>query len=215
MNAALLPIRSLKGAKHRLGETLGENDRIDLTLAMLGDMISALESSSAVDSIVVTSSDPNLLSHARRLGVRSLPEGAEPLGLNGAVNQAADTLAAEGATTLLTIPGDVPLLCESDINRIFEEFRESDSILLVPSRSGGGTNALLTRPTNVIRTRFEGNSLAKFKQAAHFAGIVPRVLPLRSFQLDIDHAEDLERLAAAQADTLATAVAKRALKRAA
>ena len=94
MNAVLVPVRSLVGAKKRLANRLTLEEREALALAMLADMIDALKAARSVDRVVVVSADEKLLAHASEAGAEVLREHA-PKGLNPAVAAAARTLEAD------------------------------------------------------------------------------------------------------------------------
>jgi len=191
MNAALIPVRSVPGAKNRLASTLDLEHRRRLALAMLADMVAALAKASSLGRIVVVSADAGLLDQARTLGAETIDEG-RPRGLNTAVWMAAEQLQASGVRRLLTIPGDVPLLEAAEVDALFAV---DAPVLLVPSASGSGTNGLLTSPPTVVQPQFEGESLAAHLNVCRAAGIEARVLPLSGFALDVDTPEDLDLLA--------------------
>jgi 2-phospho-L-lactate guanylyltransferase len=117
-----------------------------------------------------------------------------PAGLNAAVAWAAALLEQGHVRRLLTIPGDVPLLDTNEVERLLATDPERHPVVLVPSASGSGTNALLTSPPSVIPPCFEGQSLTAHMAACASKGIVPRILPLASFALDIDTPETLASL---------------------
>src|SRR4051794_7736184 len=100
VNAALIPVRSIAGAKQRLAGCLDDARREELALAMLEDMLAALSAATRLDRIVVVSSDADLLKHARRCGAETLEEGPAR-GLNGAVSFAAAVLEQQGVRRLL------------------------------------------------------------------------------------------------------------------
>lgn len=210
MNTVLVPVRSLVGAKKRLAHRLTVEEREQLALAMLADMIDALTSASAVDRVVVISGDDLLLEHAATAGADVLRERA-PSGLNAAVAAAASELEANGAHRLLTIPGDVPLLASTDVDRVFHAGGAGRSVVLVPSGTGTGTNGLLATPPTAIEPCFEGLSLAAHQSACAEAGIEAIVLRCASFELDIDTPDDLAQLAASATDTRSARLAAAAV----
>lgn len=192
VNAALVPVRSIAGAKKRLASCLDADRRQALALAMLEDMLSAL-GVSRVDRIVVVSSDVALLEHARRCGAETIEEG-QPRGLNAAVSMAAARLQAEGVRRLLTIPGDVPLLDPDEIDAIFETNAERYPVVLMPSASVTGTNGLLTSPPTVIDFCFEGESLDAYRRQCRSKSVELFLFCLDSFAIDIDTPADLAAL---------------------
>lgn len=207
VNAAVIPVRSTTGAKQRLGQRLDPARREALALAMLDDMLAALVGSRALDLPAVVSSDPVLLERARSRDVLALDERqlqGRALGLNGAVAWAAEQLEQRGATRLLAIPGDVPLLRSREIDELLELDSPRRSVMLVRSGSPGGTNGLLLSPPTVMQPRFEGESLAAHENACQQAGLPCTVLTLSSFALDLDRPEDLETLLDAAEDLQTT-----------
>ena len=192
VNAAVIPVRSTTGAKQRLGQRLDPSRREALALAMLDDMLAALVGSRALDLPAVVSSDPVLLERARSRGVLALDERqlqGRALGLNGAVAWAAEQLEQRGATRLLAIPGDVPLLRSSEIDELFELDSPRRSVLLVRSGSPGGTNGLLLSPPTVMQPRFEGESLAAHVNACEQERLPCTVLDLAG-ELDVGEARE-------------------------
>lgn len=193
MNAALIPVRSIAGAKQRLAGCLEAARREQLALAMLEDMLAALAASTKLDRVVVVSSDADLLRHARRCGAETLEEGPAR-GLNAAVSFAAAELERQGVTRLLTIPGDVPLLDPFEIDALFEVEAARYPVVAVPSSSVTGTNGLVTSPPTVIDFRFEGESLDAFRGECRARGVEMLILVLEGFAVDVDTPGDLAAL---------------------
>jgi len=193
VNAALIPVRSIAGAKQRLAGCLDDASREELAMAMLEDMLAALTAATRLDRIVVISSDSDLLRHARRCGAETLEEGPAR-GLNGAVAFAAAELERQGVSRLLTIPGDVPLLDPFEIDALFEVDAARYPVIAVPSSSATGTNALVTSPPTVIDFRFEGESLAAYRSECRARGVEMLILGLEGFAIDVDTPADLAAL---------------------
>src|SRR5512139_3482377 len=72
VNAVLIPVRSVSGAKNRLGNELDDTARERLTLSMLADMISAARAARRPDLVCVVSGDRRLLEFARAAGAETL-----------------------------------------------------------------------------------------------------------------------------------------------
>ncbi|MFT5040737.1 MAG: 2-phospho-L-lactate guanylyltransferase [Hyphomicrobiaceae bacterium] len=173
---------------------------------MLDDMIGALTAATSVDRIVVVSSDESLLSHARERGAETINEGT-PRGLNGAVTMAAAQLEDSGVKRLLTIPGDVPMLDPEEIDGMFATDPTIYQVVLAPSLSVTGTNALLTSPPTSIEFRFEGESLSAHRDACAERNARLLFLALGSFAIDIDTPGDLLSLSEESASATGRLVA--------
>lgn len=210
--AALVPVRALCDAKRRLATALDAVEREQLALAMLRDMLEALALAPSLARAVVISADRGLLTEAERLGADTLLE-RRPRGLNAAVGWAALQLQRCGVSSLLTIPGDVPLLGAAEVERLLAVDSSRYPVVLVPSASGTGTNALLTTPPSIITPAFEGASLEAHAEACRRRGIAFLTLALPGFALDVDTPADLLDLARHGAGRSAGRLALHAVER--
>ena len=109
VKVALLPAKPLLLAKTRLSSLLDAQDRMTMAGAMFTDVLSALTTASALDAVVVITADRNLAARAHRTSAIVIDEGT-PLGLNGAVRLGTAAALRLGATSLLVVLSDVPLV---------------------------------------------------------------------------------------------------------
>ncbi len=186
---ALVPVKDLERAKQRLAGALDPAARRGLSLAMLADVLDALDATPGLDGAAVVSRDADVTALARRRGLRVIPESGT--GLNAAVAQAANVLSAEGCARLLVMPADLPLADPEEIAQILAALPEAPGLTLVPDRHGVGTNALACTPPDAIAPSFGEDSFARHLEAARDAGIPATVLRLPGLGLDIDTPEDL------------------------
>ena len=186
---AVVPVKDLERAKRRLAGALDPAARRGLSLAMLADVLDALDATPGLDGAAVVSRDADVAELARRRGLRVIPETGA--GLNAAVAQAANVLAAEGCTRLLVMPADLPLAAPEEIAQILAALHAAPGLTLVPDRHGVGTNALACAPPDAVAPSFGANSFARHLGAARSAGIPATVLHLPGLGLDIDTLEDL------------------------
>ena len=186
---ALVPVKDLKRAKRRLAGALDPAARRGLSLAMLADVLDALDATPGLDGTAVVSRDADVTELARRRGLRVIPETGA--GLNAAVTQAANALSAEGCARLLVMPADLPLAGPEEIAQVLAALLEAPGLTLVPDRHGVGTNGFLCSPPNAIAPSFGADSFARHLEAARDAGIPATVLRLPGLGLDIDTPEDL------------------------
>jgi 2-phospho-L-lactate guanylyltransferase len=101
---------------------------------------------------------------------------------------------AGGATRVLLVPGDCPLMDPVELEQLIARPVPERSVLIVPDRHGEGTNALLLTPPNAMPPSFGEGSRRRHTELAIAQGATPEVVELPSLALDIDTPEDLEAL---------------------
>jgi len=142
MRALLLPVKDLHNAKQRLAGLLSPEQRFGLAQAMLADAMRAVRGvRSEVRIFVVTNYEPAVLA-ARQNGWEILRE-TQQTSESASVDAASRLCSERGITSLLRLPLDLPLLQASDIDALLAIPIPTPGMLIVPSRDGTGTNALL------------------------------------------------------------------------
>lgn len=187
MDAILIPVKSLEKSKQRLADRLTPEQRIDLGLAMLTDVLAETRGWPA--RFLVTP-DPRASELARSFGVETIFENGEG-NLNTALAAGTTHAVAAGVRRLLVLPADVPAVVRADLCTLFD-YREA---VVVASSADGGTAGMLRSPPDVMATAFgEGSALLHLKAAA-VAGLSVRHVRVESLLLDVDDFEDLAHLA--------------------
>jgi 2-phospho-L-lactate guanylyltransferase len=201
VNFAVLPIKGLAQGKSRLAQFLSEEARRGLLRAMFLDVLESLIQAPSVYGVTVVTADPSLLDLARRQGVFTVDEG-HPRGLNGAVSLGSEFCVQKGATSLLVLLADVPLVTSQEVENLFRQVRGGPEALLVPSKEGEGVNALLRVPPEVIPPCFVGGpSLQAYQAEAEKWGVSCRAVDVSGMAFDIDSIEDLEIFVAKPTNT--------------
>jgi 2-phospho-L-lactate guanylyltransferase len=199
--AAILPVKSFGAAKQRLGSLLGSGSRQALAQAMFQDVLASLRKVEGIERIVVVASEPSVEFAADEqvtLLEDELSEGqsaATAAGIRWAV--------ASGFERVLLVPGDTPLLSQSEIDALLANAPEE--VVIVPDRHGTGTNGLLLRPPTAIEPSFGPDSLGRHVAAAEAAGVAHRIERVPSLVFDVDTSEDLAVVAKAIEDSRAIA----------
>src|SRR3990172_10490016 len=103
MIAAVVPVKRLDEAKGRLSVLLTPDERRRLALAMLEDVLRALQAVPRIDLVAVVSPDAGALDGATALGAEPLAEQPLVRGVNQALGRAAAVLADQGARALLVL----------------------------------------------------------------------------------------------------------------
>ena len=190
---AIVPIKSFSIAKQRLASALPPAARRHLAEAMAEDVLAALTASKELDGILVVTADADVARFAARFGARVSARNAEA-GHTAAVTGAARDLAAEACTTMMTVPGDIPLLAPEDIAALVAAHGPAPAFTIAPSHDELGSNAILCSPPAAVPLRFGEDSFRPHLAAAAACGITPRVVHLPRVARDVDQPEDLEAL---------------------
>ncbi|MCB4769321.1 2-phospho-L-lactate guanylyltransferase [Ancylobacter sp. Lp-2] len=197
---AVVPVKPFGLAKQRLAPALGAEARARLARAMLEDVLAALrqarQHSDALAGTLIVSAEPATEELARAFGAERLAE-AEAIGLNAALERAAQHLMGRGAAGLLVLPGDLPGLSGSEVVRLIGAHPAGRAVSLVAAHDGQGTNALLATPPDAIGFSFGPGSLAAHRAAARAAGMaafVHEAGALPGIGFDVDAPDDLARL---------------------
>ena len=207
MNVALLPAKPLPLAKTRLAPVLGERERMAITRAMFDDVLEALGGARRVDRVIVVTADPHLAARGRARGVSIIDEGA-PRGLNGAVRLGTEIALDLGASSVFVVLSDLPLISAGDVDELLALPPER-GIVVVPSKEGTGTNAIIRRPGTVVPPCFGGASLRRHVSLAERQRIGCRIAPNPRIGFDLDTPEDLRAFVATETRTATYAEALR------
>jgi len=192
--ALLVPVKHLDEAKTRLAPLLAAAERRALAAVMLeGTLAVAGRLAGVARRVVVTNYAP-AIALARAEGFEVLREERQR-SESDSVDAACALLAGEGVKAILRLPLDLPLLKGEDLAAILDAAAAGAPVVLVPSLSGTGTNALYRSPPALFASRFGPGSLALHEEQARRHGAVPRVLALESLALDIDDEDDVRELA--------------------
>lgn len=194
---ALIPVKALREAKSRLTAHLPQERREQLVLDMLQHVIAVLRESRSLEKVSVVSPDTYVLACAQAWGAHGLIE--EQQGHNPALSTAAQREIATGATALLTISADLPLLCPGDVENMIGQSLHYN-VVLAPSRDGTGTNAVLVRPPLAVPYVFGLHSLQRYTSEAQQRDMPGVLYTSIGTALDIDTIHDLDLLRYYQRD---------------
>lgn len=190
---AVLPIKRFGDAKQRLDEALSAGSRRALSEAMTSDVLTALRRAKLVHEVVVVTDEhaAEALAHAHE--AHSISEPPEP-GHSAAALRGVAWALERGATRVLLVPGDCPLLDPRQLDALLADEPREPHVIVVPDRHGSGTNALVLTPPQVIAPSFGPGSRARHEHAAREAGAACVVAEPTTLLLDIDTADDLRTL---------------------
>ena len=188
---AVVPVKDLLGTKSRLKPILNPGARAGLTLYMMGRVISVLKEA-GVENVCVVSPDRIVLDSARERGAAPLPQ--ESRGLNPALEEGRRWAMDRGASSLLVLPADLPLLDAEDVRAVLEGTGTEDAVVISPDGAHAGTNALLLHPPDALPFAFGPGSYEAHLRSARERGLAVRVRERPHLSFDLDTAEDLAHL---------------------
>ncbi len=191
MISALIPVKQLRAAKSRLLPDLPSDVLERLTIAMLEDVIEAVQATPGIETVAVVTPDHDVASATIRAGARALLRNDD--GLNPSLEAAAGILVAEGATGLLILLGDVPSASPAGLKEIVQALEDSGGagVVLAASRDGG-TAALLRSPPNIVPVAFGKDSAARHRQLALEANVAYREVTPQGLSIDLDVSQDVD-----------------------
>jgi 2-phospho-L-lactate/phosphoenolpyruvate guanylyltransferase len=188
---AVVPVNVLRKSKTRLAPILTPAERERLSVSMLKDVLSALKRARRVRSTTIVSADRQVSAIARQFRARFLWEGKRK-GLNKGVKLAVTKAEKGGASAVLVVHSDLPLLKPIEIDAFLEK-SHAYSVALTPSKDGG-TNALLLRPARVIKPVFGKYSFQKHLRATKRKKARHKVLEISGIRFDVDEPKDVIQL---------------------
>jgi 2-phospho-L-lactate/phosphoenolpyruvate guanylyltransferase len=191
---AVVPVKRFAEAKQRLAPGLDEGRRQELAAAMLADVLDAIGAARSVERTILVSGDPlaQEIAAAANTAVEVVPDPSDS-GHNVAAQAGIARAEADGASCVVLLPGDCPLLAPRDLDRLLTGV-PSPYAAIVPDRHGTGTNALVLSPPDAIEPSFGAGSRERHVAAARAAGIPFEVEEVPSLALDLDTPADVVAL---------------------
>ncbi len=197
--ALLIPVKDPERAKTRLADLLSADERRALAWTMFEDVARAASHASADRVALVTSYEP-AIERARQSGWEVLIEEAQS-SESASVDWASRRLAEMGFDAVMRLPADVPLVSAEDIDALLRVDLPKPAALMVPSREGTGTNAIIRTPPRLFASRFGPDSLALHKEEAARVGVQCLIVENARIALDIDEPADIRALIECESDT--------------
>jgi 2-phospho-L-lactate guanylyltransferase len=184
----VVPLKRLDKCKTRLSSVLTQEERRDLSLNMLRDVLEALRESKAED-VGVVAHDNAVKLVAAEFGVDFIDDGGV-LGLNETVRRVSRRIKASGFDAMFVVLADVPQILPSDVNSMLDSLKMPGSMVICPS-VGNGTNALLMSPPDAVDLCYGKNSFYRHVREAEARHICCWIYRSESASADVDTPKDL------------------------
>jgi 2-phospho-L-lactate guanylyltransferase len=184
--AVLVPVKAFREAKLRLADALPPASRIELARSMAEAVVAAARPL----PVAVVCDDTEVAAWARSRGALIVWEPGR--GLNGAVEQGVERLAAAGVERVVVAHADLPRAAGlADL----ADRGGPDRAVLVPDRRRDGTNVAVLPAPSGFRFSYGPGSFARHQAEAGRLGLTVHVVDDPRLSLDIDVPADLDALA--------------------
>ena len=191
----ILPVNALAHGKSRLGVVLTAAERYVLNREFLCNILTVAALYPGLSRTLVVSACDEALSLAQSRGAQILRE-IEPSGLNPALEQARVHVYGHGASDLLLVAADLPLVRAQDLAEMVDIGRAVARPVLATDRAGVGTNALYLPESSPLAFQFGPDSCSLHRQQAACLGSGALVLHRPRLAFDVDTQEDHAELMA-------------------
>jgi len=188
---AIVPVKTLADAKRRLSRHLTIQERRLLVLAMLEDVLNAIQASNAFQETIAVSPDKTVIVAAAKHGSKTLLQNGP--GLNTGIQQATSLSTKTGATTTANILADIPLIQPQDFDEILRIGSDSSRVILSPSFDGG-TNIMLRSPPNIINHSYGRWSFTRHLRYAQKKHVPVYAVSNARSSFDVDTIDDLRNI---------------------
>lgn len=197
---AIVAVNARARCKTRLGALLGPGRRVALARAMLERVLGAVCSAPVVDSVLVVSPERDRVAN----DIPVIQDAG--LDLNAAFDAGRRVARDRGATALLLLPADLPLLRPVDLCRLVQTGRRG-RVAIAPDRHGRGTNGLYLPADAPFVLRFGTESCVRHQAESRRLGLTVELVRSPGLQADLDTAEDMPALLAHRRGSAALALA--------
>jgi 2-phospho-L-lactate guanylyltransferase len=188
----VVPMKSLHEGKSRLAPALDPMRRRAFLERLLLRTLERAAQFPGLERTLLVSGCSETRTRAAEFGAQVLEERA-CVGLNGALRQAQLAVRRLGASHMLVVPCDLPLLDAEDLRRLAEA-GSAHSVGIAPDRARQGTNGLCLEASLEFAFSFGPGSFVRHLEHVRQLGM--QCVPVESVGLafDVDLPEDLAHL---------------------
>ena len=189
--AAIIPVKTFSRAKTRLGLSLSQTERI--CEVMLEEILHTLAISPLIEKIIVVTKDEKVKGIGKKFNAVLINEGEES-GVNNAVALADKYVLENNFDASIVFPQDIPFIKTQDIEFLLKFQGTKNFVIVVPSRRFDGTNALMRRPVNLMKTHYDEDSYKIHLSTAKENTREVSLVFIKRIMSDVDNYEDLKFL---------------------
>ncbi len=188
---ALIPVRFLPEAKHRLSTNWDTTSRRALVQAMLADVLTALEFTKTIGQRIIVTCDESFTPTYPQNNVETYRSTVN--GLNSELMTYIQRLTENGVHDIIIILADLPLLTKETLDEIVTIGQRTQRPVIAQDWKGTGTNILYSTLPLPIELCFGIQSLQKYRTKFEEANLIPIIFHSVESALDIDDDLTIER----------------------
>jgi 2-phospho-L-lactate guanylyltransferase len=188
---SIVPVKAFEEGKSRLSAVLGPIKRAHFNRKLFDRTVARLLLFPGAAQTIIVSRSEAVLEQARRAGMIAVTEISDEL--NGALGLASEIARQRGATTVVVVPTDLPLLDASLLEHIVSKASVEKTCILAPDESRQGTNLMVVTPPDNTIFQFGECSFEKHQILAKSRGYSVQVIDDGRLAFDIDNPADYER----------------------
>jgi 2-phospho-L-lactate guanylyltransferase len=188
----VVPMKSLRQGKSRLAPALDPVQRQAFLERLLVRTLEQAAQFPGLERTLLVSGCSETRARAAEFGAQVLQERAG-VGLNGALRQARLAVRHRGASHMLVVPCDLPLLRADDL-RSLADSGSARSVGIAPDRARQGTNGLCLKPSLEFAFSFGPESFAHHLEQVRQLGMQCVAVESTGLAFDVDLPEDLVHL---------------------
>ena len=143
----IIPVKKFSDSKNRLSSVLTLEEKKELVRCMLFDVCDVLIKSSYLNGIAIVTSENEILQYENYDKIIHLRE-SHNTGVNNAVEIGNQYFMKEGFDATIVIPGDIPLIDNQVLDKLFGQVKKNQ-VIITPSRREDGTNLLFRNPPDI------------------------------------------------------------------
>jgi 2-phospho-L-lactate guanylyltransferase len=190
---AIIPVKPFEEGKSRLSAVLEPSRRTEFNRELFDRTVAKLVVFPGATQTIVVSRSETVLEQARRAGMVAVTEIGDAL--NDALSLASEVARERGATSIVVVPTDLPLIDASLLERVVSNANAEKTCVLAPDEPRQGTNLMVVTPPDDTIFQFGGHSFEKHQILAKSRGYSVKIVDDARLAFDIDNPADYERWA--------------------
>jgi 2-phospho-L-lactate guanylyltransferase len=190
----VVPVKSLRDGKSRLAPALDVEQRRAFVECLLARTLKRAAQFPGLEHTMVVSACNEARAHASACGATVIEERA-PGGMNNALRQAQLALRNAGATRMLMVSSDLPLLQPEDLQCLAAAL-SAGAIAIAPDRARQGTNGIGLLAAMDFDFSFGPNSFQRHLEQARHLDVDSAIVERTGLAFDVDVPNDLAELRA-------------------